>query len=227
MTVDYTNQLGIFDPAAFGYPVHLVGMGGIGSTLFFPLLKLGVPEVHIWDTDIVVAHNIPSQLIYRPSDIGLKKVVAAKQFAERQEADCEVVAHDERVDENTELEGVVISGVDSMASRKAIWEAIQRNVALVPLYMDGRIGGEALQLLTVLPSWPDAYKYEAWLFSEDRVAPLPCTERAVIHPAIVLAGNIVSHLTLTFRQLPLRKNVRLELKTYELQLSPPITGEEQ
>lgn len=212
MKADYSDQTAIFDPAKFAWPVHIIGLGGIGSAVLFPLLKLGVRELHIWDRDEVEPHNIPAQLVYRVSDIGISKAKAVQAFTERQEAECHVVPHEEFVTETTSLEGVVISGVDSMASRSAIWQAVQWN-ADVPLYMDGRIGGEQLQLLTLNPSDPDAIEaYEHWLFPDSEASELPCAARTVIHPPTVLAGLMVAQLTLFLREEKPKGNIMAHLK---------------
>lgn len=101
--IDYSGQLGIFNPSNFGWPVHVIGCGGIGAALIHELTKLGIPELHIWDDDEVEEHNIPAQTIYRPSDVGKLKVVAAYEFLERQEVTqtCRVIGHAERVSEST------------------------------------------------------------------------------------------------------------------------------
>lgn len=212
MTIDYSDQTGIFDPAQFTWPVHIIGLGGIGSAVLFPLMKLGVNHLEIWDDDAVEPHNIPAQLIYRPSDVGVSKAKAAAAFVERQEAACTVITHEEHVTAETALEGVVISGVDSMASRSAIWDAVKFN-PMVPLYMDGRIGGEQLQLLSLNPSDFDSVEsYEKWLFSDEEGAQLPCAERTVIHPPTVLAGLMVANLTLFIRELQYPANIMANLK---------------
>lgn len=213
MRADYRDQTDIFDPRKFTWPVHIIGLGGIGSALLFPLLKLGVGELHLWDFDAVEPHNIPAQLIYRPSDIGMTKAEAACAFIERQEADCKVTPHGERVTASTPLQGVVISGVDSMASRSEIWQAVEWNTD-VPLYMDGRIGGENLQLLTLNPSDIDAIDvYSKWIFPDSEGAALPCAARTVIHPPTVLAGLMVAQLTLFLREERPKANIRANLKT--------------
>ncbi|MCL2869217.1 ThiF family adenylyltransferase [Candidatus Saccharibacteria bacterium] len=214
---DYHNQTDIFDPAGFTWPIHIIGCGGIGGALFLPLIKLGVPEIHIWDPDVVEPHNIPAQLVYKQSDVGKLKVEAMQAFAEWMEADCKIVPHPETVTAETDLSGIVISGVDSMASRQAIWQAIEKAFWEVPLYMDGRIGGEQLQLLTVLPSdvaAVDHYK-QFWLFDDSEAASLPCAARTVIHPPTVLAGLIIANLTRFVRQLEIDSSIICHLKTMQ------------
>ena len=144
----------IFDPSRWVREVHVVGCGGIGSWLAFFLMKNDLPKIHFYDDDVVEEHNIHTQL-FRRSDVGTSKVEALAAFAEREELDTIVVPHVMRVEETSQLElsGVVISGVDSMDSRKAIWELVKFNT-FVDLYMDGRIGGDVLHLYTLNPSSP-------------------------------------------------------------------------
>jgi molybdopterin/thiamine biosynthesis adenylyltransferase len=217
MDIDYSDQTAIFDPGAFNYPIHLVGMGGIGSAVFFPLLKLGVSEIHLWDFDDVEPHNIPCQLIYRPSDIGQPKVEAARDFAERQEVACEIVSHKERVTQDTRFDGIVISGVDSMSARQDIWQAVQGSRRYVPLLLDGRIGGEQLELYSVqLKNLEEMESYEAHrLFDDKEAAPLPCAARTVIHPPTVLAGLTVAQLTLFARNVSLTPAMLVHLKSMQ------------
>ena len=56
--LDFSHQTDIFDPNEFGWPVHLIGAGGIGSALALPVMKIGVREIHLWDTDDVEPHNV-------------------------------------------------------------------------------------------------------------------------------------------------------------------------
>ncbi|MDB5163992.1 MAG: sulfur carrier protein ThiS adenylyltransferase [Candidatus Saccharibacteria bacterium] len=215
LNVDYRDQRAIFDPDKFTWPVHVIGVGGIGSALLYPLVKLGVSQLHLWDHDAVEPHNIPAQLIYRPSDVGLNKVEAAMHFLERQEADCKVVQHEEYVTSETALEGVVFSCVDSMSSRSDIWEAVKYN-PLVPFYLDGRIGGEQLQLLCVNPSnFDETEFYEKWLFPDSEGMELPCAARTVIHPAGVLANLMVAQLTLFLREEAYKLNLTAHLKAMQ------------
>lgn len=205
MRASYADQTDIFNPKAFTWPVHIIGVGGIGSAVVLPLAKLGLSScLHLWDPDVVEAHNVPAQLIYRVSDIGRPKVEAAADILRPYlEPDCELVTHQDVVGPGTTLSGVVIGAVDSMRSRYDIWEEVKFNPD-VPLYLDGRIGGEQMTLLTVEPNDLDAVEYyeQNWLFPDEEGAELPCAARTVIHPPVVLAGHIVAQLTRFARDLP-------------------------
>jgi molybdopterin/thiamine biosynthesis adenylyltransferase len=213
--MDYGDQRAIFDPSEFSWPVHIIGVGGIGSALFLPLLKLGISELHVWDPDVVEPHNIPAQLLYRQSDVGISKVECLRAFGQWIEAECEVVSHRQPVTEDTELSGIVISGVDSMASRKQIWEAVRRNATDVAFYLDARIGGEQFELYSLCPCDPkESQTYEDnWLVSDEQTLELPCAARTVIHPPVVLAGEVVAHLTRFYRQLPVNQFLVGHLRT--------------
>jgi molybdopterin/thiamine biosynthesis adenylyltransferase len=212
---DYGDQRALFDPSEFSWPVHIIGAGGIGSALFLPLLKLGVGEIHVWDPDVVEPHNIPAQLLYRPSDVGKSKVECLRRFSQWIEAECQVFAHPQLVTEETELSGVVISGVDSMASRKQIWAAVKRSIVDVVFYLDARIGGEQFELYSLTPCNPEeSQSYEDnWLVSDEQTLELPCAARTVIHPPVVLAGEAVAHLTRFYRRMSVNHFLIGHLKT--------------
>lgn len=197
--------------------MHVVGLGGIGSALFLPLIKLGVPELVIWDDDVVEPHNIPAQLIYRMSDVGLRKTDAAFDFANRQEATCKITAFDRRINprDSARLDGIVICGVDSMASRKDIWECLKYNPE-VALLIDARMGGEQIELYCCRPCDPDDIEsYEDSLADDDEIEPLPCAERTVIHPPVVVAGMAIAQLTRFVRELPLEDFLSWHLRTMD------------
>lgn len=216
--VSYSDQKDIFDPEEFTWPVHVIGLGGIGSALALPLVKLGLrSELHLWDDDSVEPHNIPAQLLYRRSDVGKPKAATTAEILEPYcEPQCTLVPHAERVTKDTPLSGVVIGGVDSMVSRKTIWDAVEFNPE-VPLYMDGRIGGEEFQLFTVNPSdIDDVTFYQGWLFDDSEGSPLPCAARTVIGPPVTLAGMIVTQLTRFARGLDAKRFANMHVKETQL-----------
>lgn len=213
---DFSTQTDIFDPHAFAWPVHVIGVGGIGSHLILSMAKMGVSTIHLWDFDSVEDRNTTSQL-YRPSDIGTLKVEAAKQILESFGIEAEIITHAEAVDATAQLDGVVISGVDSMKARKAIWEAVKTNFYQIPLYMDGRIGGVQLQLHTLAPSDFDAAgQYEQHhLFDDNKAEPLPCAGRTTIFTPMVLDGLILANLALFAKGEPARPYTHMHLGTMQ------------
>lgn len=203
--VSFADQVDIFNPDLWAWPVHVVGLGGIGSALLLPLVKLGVREIHIWDDDNVEPHNVPAQLLFRASDVGRPKVDALVDFVDAFGMDVTIHPHRSWVTPSTDLEGVVMSGVDTMSSRKMIWEAVKFNPQ-IPLYLDGRIGAENVQVFSVDPVDDTSITmYEQWLFMDGESWSLPCSARTIIHSPLQVAVWMISQLTLYARgELPMK-----------------------
>ncbi|MCP5004639.1 MAG: hypothetical protein GY941_11985 [Planctomycetes bacterium] len=91
-------------------------MGAIGSQIAFQLAKTGMRQVTLWDFDTVEAHNISNQ-IYSSSMIGKAKAPCMQAIIK------ENTEHDYGIMgkwDGEPLEGLVISCVDNMDTRKAI-----------------------------------------------------------------------------------------------------------
>jgi len=222
-TVEYGRQRDIFDPASFPWPVHIIGLGGIGSAVAPTLAKLGIAHLILWDDDALEVGNIPSQFCYRLGDVGARKVTAAAEIL-RTLMPTTVETCERRFpsDGSESPEGIVVSGVDSMTNRSAIWSALRFSVH-VPLYLDGRLGGEILELHTVRPATiGDVEQYEATLFSDAEATPLPCAARAVIHPALVLAGLVAAQLTRWLRGETYYRKIAMDLKTMTMLTANPV-----
>lgn len=58
----------------------IIGLGGIGSNVVQHLVSIGVTGFTLVDADVVEVSNLNRQVIYRPEDVGAKKVVAAERF---------------------------------------------------------------------------------------------------------------------------------------------------
>jgi hypothetical protein len=208
------SSIGMFEPQNWSWPIHIIGMGAIGSQVFFDLYALGFSDIHIWDADLLEERNLKRQKIYcRKSDIGRFKVAAAKDFAEWTETTSRVHAHVEFVDADTELSGVIICGVDSMLARQEIWQAVKRNLYQIPLFMDGRIGGDLVQVYSSTPADVDfILNYESnCLFGDDEKVDLPCWESELSAPPAFVATVVVANLTRFARGEKVKKSVLAHL----------------
>lgn len=167
--------------------VSLIGAGGVGSAIGLLLAKMGVPELTVFDFDLVEGHNLPSQL-YRREDVGRSKVEALADIAERF-ADGQVIPRAERYADQP-LSGLVISAVDSMDARLSIWERLRFNPD-VALYVDTRMGGNLAVIHCVRPCDPDDVKrYEKCLFPSREASDIPCTARAIIYNTFGVASMV-------------------------------------
>lgn len=203
--MDYSDQTGIFNPDTWGWPVHIIGAGGLNNLVGAILAKMGISEFHIWDDDILNARNLPTEVGYSTKMCGQPKVAAmADLMYYLMPSGLDIHMHHERVDENSPLEGVVISGVDSMTSRKIIWENVKKNYLDIPFFIDGRSGGEEVQLFAFCPADFEAQEdYETWLFNDDEAAPLACGARNIGYISAYAASEIGYLLTLFHRELPI------------------------
>ena len=203
---DFLRQLDIINPDHLVYPVTCVGLGGIGSFTAVALRKLGFRKFFLYDGDIVEAHNVPSQN-FTPNRVGMPKAAALTEILrECFDDEADINPRPTQLWGDEPLEGVVVSGVDSMSSRKTIRHAEENSRALGPLYIDGRIGiewseeehrviGEWIEIFSINPSSTDDIEfYESHLFEDEEAAPLHCTAQAVIYTGNIIAGIITSNV---------------------------------
>jgi molybdopterin/thiamine biosynthesis adenylyltransferase len=166
---------------------------------------MGIKDITIYDDDDVENHNLPNQL-YRIQDIGKSKVEAIASIC-KDFAGVDITTRKEKVS-NQQLSGIVISGVDSMKTRKDIWEKAIRLNPFIPIYIDGRMGGQVCRIYAIRPCDPDdIVTYEDSLYQGDKVKELPCTARAIIYTSFMIGSLIANQV---------RKNIRAESTAREI-----------
>jgi len=191
--VDFTRGRDWYDPTKGNDHVTLVGVGGVGSPTAFALAKMGIPNLTLIDPDVVDQHNIPNQ-VFEDDAIGYYKVGALAAslgafmpttqfslFASRiTEAGWEAVG-DEEDATPPKLEGVVISGLDSMKARHDLWHKCIRYNLSVPLYLDARLDQENIVIYAVNPiNMQEVKGYEATLYSDDDAKETTCTRQSIM-----------------------------------------------
>lgn len=204
---DFVDQVKIFDPKQWSWPVHVIGAGGINNMLGMVLAKMGITEIHVWDDDVLESRNLPTEVAYGESTCGQPKTVAfADSIYHLMVNGVEVYQHQERVTADTELSGVVISGVDSMSGRQEIWEAVKGNYLEIPFFIDARSGGEETQIFAFSPADFELREdYETWLFDDSEAARLECGARNIAYIAAYFAGEIGRLITKFFRDEPIKE----------------------
>lgn len=186
--MDHTRHMNLFD--ASRCPVTLIGAGGIGALTAVVLAKMGVPYLEIFDNDGVDEVNLATQF-HRVKDVGKPKAhaVAAlvREFSD--ETITETWVH--RITQDIPLIGnrVVISAVDSITARKAIWSVLDKQ--RTTFYLDARMAAEEFHLYCV-DAFLDWKWYDQLLAGEDEstVTNIPCTAKATIYTAAIAAGHI-------------------------------------
>lgn len=202
----YVRQEGIFNPADHSSAhVGVIGLGGIGSFAAMSIGKLGVPNMTLMDFDHVEEHNVPNQF-HALDMVGESKAAsmaeALSAYAGQGPNYCVgKITEEGYVSSGDDADlynprGLMISGVDSMESRKNIWEhgKIKMNPQ-VKRYIDGRISGQLIVIYTVNPmSLDDIDSYEKTLHSDADAEAIACTERGVIDVGF-MCGAVLARMT--------------------------------
>jgi tRNA A37 threonylcarbamoyladenosine dehydratase len=134
--MDHTRHIGIF--YAKNYSVTLIGAGGIGAITAITLAKMGVGELHIFDSDDVEEINIATQF-HQISDVGKSKVSALAQTVEAFSGLTPMI-YQARVGEGLGVlprSDIYISAVDSIASRKDIFNAMPLEIQSTRIMLPG------------------------------------------------------------------------------------------
>lgn len=174
--------------------VMIGGAGGIGSWLAFFLTRAGFKPT-IYDFDIIEEHNVGGQL-FRNSDVGLPKVSALyniiKEFCGN-----EINTVNQRIDENSPTHYFMFSAFDNMKARKDLFEVWKKsipNCPVTPIFIDGRLTMEQLQIFCVTPDRIEEYE-QNHLFDDSEVEDAPCTMKQTSHSAAMIASHMVGSFT--------------------------------
>jgi len=183
-----TNMRGLdfYDPDSSEQPkITIIGVGGIGSWAALALAKMGIKNIVLMDYDVVKAHNVGCTT-YRKEDIGKLKVQAMKESLMGIVSNLD--ARPVKFIPTFSLHGLVISCVDSMATRKEIFEVATRANFLI----DCRIGGELIRLFTCNPRSRASRKlYEKTLYTDENSVNLPCTGQNIAYVGL-MAGAMIT-----------------------------------
>ena len=187
------------------------GAGGIGSWLTLMLSRAGFFPI-VYDFDILEEHNLAGQL-YTKSDAEamVPKVDALKGLC-KQFADTDITVMNERYTKDSMSHHYVFSAFDNMQARKdmfAAWKEYVKewedfkdiadadhipNISLSePIFIDGRLTAEQMQIFCVTPDKIE--EYEKHLFDDTEVQDAPCTMKQTSHSAAMIASHMVGFFT--------------------------------
>ncbi|MBC9245374.1 HesA/MoeB/ThiF family protein [Paracoccus sp. 11-3] len=173
----------------------VVGAGGLSASLLPYLVGAGVGHIRLIDPDIVEESNLHRQTLFRISDLGLPKALAAANALKGLNADCRIEPITTRLDpSNTDdlSDGcdLVLDCADSFAASYILSDhAWQAGLPLISASALGRSGyagafcGGAPSLRAVFPDLPQRAGN--------------CAQNGVIGPVVGMIGCIQAQMALT------------------------------
>jgi molybdopterin/thiamine biosynthesis adenylyltransferase len=172
------------------------GAGGIGSWLTFFLTKIGF-RVNLYDFDTVEDHNLGGQL-FMQADLGKPKVTAIQNIV-RGFCDNVVATFNEPINRNTHNHYYSFSAFDNMEARRILfmnWKDSWGSAPNMdtPIFIDGRLEIEQLQIFCVTPKNADKYEREH-LFHDSAVEEAPCTMKQTSHTAAMIGSLMTAFFT--------------------------------
>lgn len=189
----------------------VIGVGAVGRQLALQLAAIGVPRMQLFDFDHVEPTNTTTQG-YGHADLGLPKVLAVQQAIEWIDPHIVVTPVPDRFRPRYEVGDVVFCCVDKIAGRTAIWRSLGGRCRF---WCDGRMLGETLWVLAASTD-DERGHYTATLFPAAEAQPGRCTARSTIYAAGLCAALMVHQFTRWLRDLPLDRELSLNLLASEL-----------
>ena len=189
----------------------IIGVGAIGRQVALQLAALGVRKIQLIDFDAVELHNVTNQG-YRNCDIGLAKVVATAAAISEIDSLIEVSQLHDRFRIRQPIDDVVLSCVDSISARTAIWNHLSSRTQF---WADGRMLGEVMRIL-IATDQPSRDSYTKSLFDQSEAQTGSCTSRSTIYTASIAAGLMVHQFTRWLRNIPIDNDLVLNLLSSEL-----------
>lgn len=131
--MDLNKHLEFFNPLKIKAPIHIIGVGAIGSTVAEMLARLGFRKLHIYDFDTVSSHNITNQM-FRFKDLGAPKVDALEDILKEINPDIEINKHPRGWLPHMKLTGYIVLAVDSIEIRKEVVKMHQYSDKVLAMY---------------------------------------------------------------------------------------------
>lgn len=193
------------------YRPTVIGVGAIGRQVALQLAAMGVPWLQLIDHDIVEEVNLAPQGFLQ-DDLGHQKVHAVGESCHAINHLLETHEHPERFRRSMEIGDVVFLSVDSIQTRRHIWEAVKDRVDFLA---DGRMTAEVVRVLAVADDLSREH-YPTTLFQAEEAVQGTCTAKSTIFTANIAAGLMLEQFARWLRGLPIDQDLQLNLLSSEL-----------
>ena len=192
----------------------VIGVGAIGRQVALQLAAMGVSWLHLIDFDVVEPSNLASQG-FLEEDLGRYKVEATADLCHKINHNLEVHKVPKRFRRSMEVDDVLFCCVDSIDTRRLIWDSVKNKVRLL---VDGRMSAEVLRVLTLSDPVTRGH-YPTTLFAAEEAYAGSCTAKTTIYCANVTAGLMLSQFAKWLRYLPVDFDIQLNLLSTEMAVS--------
>lgn len=177
--------------------VAIVGLGGLGAIVARLLVGSGVENIVLIDNDRIEKSNIPRQILYDQSDIGLLKTEVCKNklLAVNPKANIEIITDDitaialDRFQDKSKTDAasidMIIDCTDNLASRMAI-NAISLALKIPYVY------GAANRFEGVVTAFNPSQKYSPCLacWQQQDVAEQNCQQSGILASVVNVIGAL-------------------------------------
>lgn len=207
------------DAAWYGKEQSIIigGVGGIGSWLAFLLARASFDPI-VYDDDLFEEHNMSGQFVAQ-HQIGKSKVEAVTDniFAF---TGSDISYFNEKYDTSKMGHHYMMSGFDNMKARKdmfEVWKSVASSVnsqgrlsdGSIPLYIDGRLLMEQMQIFCIKPEAAAIKEYEdKHLFDDDAIPEAACSLKQTTHSATMIASLMVGFFTNHLANIANKNNAR-------------------
>jgi sulfur carrier protein ThiS adenylyltransferase len=189
----------------------VIGVGAIGRQVAIQLTAIGVPVLQLVDFDHVEISNLATQG-YMHKDLKRPKVDVTAEFCREINCDLQVEVMLDRFKRSTPVGNCVFVCVDSIVTRKHIWDAVKEKVNF---FVDGRMSAEVLRVITACDETSREY-YPETLFAAEQAQAGPCTAKTTIYCANIAAGFMLAQFTKYLRLLPIEPDIQVNLLASEI-----------
>lgn len=213
------RQLALLPPEALEpLSILIIGVGAIGRQLALQLAAVGVPKLTLVDFDTVEVANMGPQG-YLPSQVGQAKVEATKQDCLRHTPEMNLQVINGRFSSRVPDHDIVFCCVDSIDTRRAIFETLGGADVKPKLFVDARMAAEVARVITV-NNWAEN-DYASTLFASEEAHEGDCTARSTIYCANIAAALMVSQLSKYLRRMPLEPDFMFNILSLDIiQMEP-------
>jgi len=119
----YSRQAGLVDQEKLkNARVGIFGLGGLGNACIAYLSAAGIGKLVLVDRDIVEESNLNRQILFKPEDVGKKKIDAAERWIRHFNPEIEVEKFEEICEDAVKRCDIVVDALDNWESRKRLWD---------------------------------------------------------------------------------------------------------